>query len=131
MKFFNLILGLLLFVSSVGPQRPFSRMPASVASDPCKSAMEALLLRSDAPEGGFVDEIIDRTRLLESGRLTQSDLDEIENSVDWRDFFTAQIFSAAHEEQVMIAALLKKSEAGAPIEAVQRKYRLLFEFCGL
>ncbi len=115
-----------------------SRNVASLSgADACREAMQTLMdfdqMRvSFNPPTQFVDDMIDRTRLLEQEKLTQAELEAIENSPAWNNFFLKQRGSdVSPEEQVLIAALLRRADEYAPIEAVQRKYNLLFEFCGL
>lgn len=108
------------------------RYPAAVSDDPCKAAMTTLLTRSQNGQTvQFVDEVIDANRLIDQGFLSGDDLRVIENSSEWHDFFLSSKVEASSEEQVLVAALLRKSEPNSSIEALQRKYNLLFEFCGL
>lgn len=94
--------------------------------------MTTLLTRSQNGQTvQFVDEVIDANRLIDQGFLSGDDLRVIENSSEWHDFFLSSKVEASSEEQVLVAALLRKSEPNSSIEALQRKYNLLFEFCGL
>lgn len=110
------------------------RGPASFSSDdPCHEAMRSYFSRLDlsTAESDFVDDIIDLNRLVDSGKISREEISEIGNSSEWSQFFNAKNFDASEEEQVLVAALLRKSDPDAPVEALQRKYGLLFEFCGL
>tara|TARA_R110002049_G_scaffold239471_1_gene412713 strand:+ start:653 stop:1054 length:402 start_codon:yes stop_codon:yes gene_type:complete len=110
------------------------RAPASVAGqDPCHEAMRDLFSRrsGDNISGEFVDDVIDLNRLIESDRLSPDEFNQIYDSPAWRDYFVTKEFNATDEEKVMIAGLLQKADPDAPVEALQRKYSLLIEFCGL
>ena len=111
---------------------PQNRAPAGVDEDPCKVAMTTLLLRTqDGESVQFVDEIIDANRLIDQGFLSGDDLRAIEDSTQWNQFFAHSRVDATSDEQILVAALLRKSEPTSSVEALQRKYNLLFEFCGL
>lgn len=127
-------LGLVILLSLAGcaHHNPVKRYPAAVGDDPCKVAMTTLLARAQTEDGlRFVDEVIDANRLIDQGFLSGDDLRAIETSSEWNDFFLNSRVDASSEEQVLVAALLRKAEPTSSIESLQRKYDLLFEFCGL
>lgn len=135
MRLLSLFILLVLAVACAG--NPSRRQPAAISNhDPCHEAMQLLMdqnqLRNSNAATGFVDEFIDRGRLIGQGKLSQADLEAIETSPEWRNFFLKQHGGeVTSEEQILVAALLRRADEQAPIEAVQRKYSLLFEFCGL
>lgn len=120
-----------VYTSSV---RQVVRQPASIGGeDPCHTAMRGLYIRSNQDSSGqaFVGEVIDLNRLIESDKLSPDEFSKIYDSPQWRDFFVLKEFDASDEEKIMIAGLLQKADPDAPVEALQRKYSLLIEFCGL
>lgn len=107
-----------------------------MADDPCRVAMRSLMNNelNLVSQGSVIniDTHLTREYLLTQGHLKQQDLDIIENSSLWREFLTQQSREiASQDEQMLIAALIRKSDPEAPVDALQRKYNLLFEFCGL
>jgi hypothetical protein len=125
----SLFLGLSL--SACATNQLVKRDPAATAgADVCHGAMRTLMEVVDDSHHFISQEMVTRESLLASGKLQVSDLDEVETSIAWRNFFMQQGHEFG-EEQVLIAALLRRSSPDAPLEALQRKYHLLFEFCGL
>lgn len=133
-RFLNIFI-LVFAIGHSSSSKKAYRVPASInADDPCHVAMRELHLRSSTNQvvsPGFVGEVIDLNRLIESDRLSPDEFSDIYNSSQWRDFFVLKEFDASDEEKIMIAALLRKADPDAPVEALQRKYSLLIEFCGL
>ncbi len=131
------LLNVFILVFALGhtsSQQKATRVPASVSShDPCHEAMRDIFSRNldDVQPDEFIDEVIDLNRLIESERLSPDEFSQIYDSPAWRDYFVTKEFDASDEEKVMIAGLLQKADPDAPVEALQRKYSLLIEFCGL
>ena len=132
------LLNIFILVFAIGymssSKQVLLRAPASISGeDPCHMAMRELYSRSNQglSSQAFVDEVIDLNRLSESGKLSSDEFSAIYDSAEWRNFFVLKEFDASDEEKMMIAGLLQKADPDAPIEALQRKYSLLIEFCGL
>tara|TARA_R110000868_G_scaffold269233_1_gene528588 strand:- start:3970 stop:4281 length:312 start_codon:yes stop_codon:yes gene_type:complete len=101
------------------------------SDDPCKLAMQEYFYRIENGAESYVDEVIDMDRVIDSGRISHEDILKIENSNNWNNYFASLEVEATQEEQRLIAAMLRKADPDAPTSALQRKFGLLFEFCGL
>lgn len=133
MRFLNIFI-LVVAIGYTSSSKRIVRGPASITGeDPCHMAMREIYSRSNSSSTSqaFVDGVIDLNRLIESEKLSPDEFSKIYDSPEWRDFFVLKEFDASDEEKIMIAGLLQKADPDAPIEALQRKYSLLIEFCGL
>ncbi|MFX3675564.1 MAG: hypothetical protein ACN6I6_00865 [bacterium] len=131
MKLFFIAINI-VFLTSCSSISGRGRTPASLASDdPCKQAMQEYFYRLESGNTSYVDEVIDADRVIDSARISHEDILKIENSSEWNDFISTIDVSASLEEKQLIAAMLRKADPDAPTSALQRKFGLLFEFCGL
>ena len=93
--------------------------------------MQEYFYRLDNGNISYVDEVIDADRVIDSARISHEDILKIENSHEWSDFISSVDVSASLEEKQLIAAMLRKADPDVPTSSLQRKFGLLFEFCGL